>query len=178
MLFYNQLELILPNFTEVEQNYIRDMVDFSSLSLNEEDRYILLKIIRSIDSNTAQVKKDYIIDIFEKVFVRTTPPNFYIVNEGEDFNLTIRLRQDDDFTGTILLIRNAEDGTSLSDITQAGTSDSEQVVSIEDISLASGNFYKLWILTESPNGQSEASGNGLNLIDTIYIYVDEDIDTI
>jgi len=178
MLFHNQLELILPNFTEAEQSYIRDMVDFNAHDLSPEDEYILLKIIQSIDETSSQAKKDYLIDIFEKIYVRQSPPNFYIVNEGEDFNLTIRLRKTDDFTGTILLIRNAENGNALTDVDQAGTSDSEQTVTITDIDLSAGDFYKLWVLTESPNGQSEASGNGLNLIDTIYMYVGEDIDTI
>lgn len=177
-LFDTQLDSTLQYFSEGEQDYLLEMADFSDLKLNDEERYILLKIMQTFDDNTVQAKKDYLIDIFEKIFVRENPPSFYIANQGEDFTLTVRLRKSDDFTGTILLIRNTEDGSALSDIGLQGTSDSEQTIDITDLSLSPDNFYKLNVLTEAPNGQTEASGDALSLLDQIYLYVGENIDTI
>lgn len=178
MLFNDQLQDILPNFSETEQDYILNLVDFGSLDLSPEDKYILLKIIRTIDENSSQTKKDYIIDIFEKIFVRDNPPNFYIINAGEDFTLTIRKTKSQDFTGSELLIRNAADGSALSPLDNDGDNTTEQTITITDLSLASDDFYKLNVVTEAPNGQGDASGDVLNLLDQIYMYVGEDVDTI
>lgn len=177
MLFSNQLNLILAYFTEEEQSYIRDMVDFNALNLSPEDEYILLKIIRTINVDSPQIKKEYIIDIFENIFVRQTPPNFFIANAGEDLMLTIKLGKSQDLTGTILTIRE-DDGTLLSGDDTMGTSEKSQIVNFIDIDLTPKEFYKLRVLSESPTEGGIATGNVLSVLDTFYIYIDDNVDTL
>lgn len=177
MLFYNQLNRILQYFSESEQQYIRDIVDFNKSGLCPEEQYILLKIVNTFDENTTQDKKDFLIEIFEQICVRQTNPSFYIVNGGEDFILTIRLGKNQDLTGSMLVIRE-DDGTLLSADDVDGTNQPNQNISIIDVSLPEYNFYKLNIMIESPTTQGTASGDVLTLLDTIYLYIDVNVDSI
>jgi len=104
-------------------------------------------------------------------------PKIFFVNEGEDFCLQIDLEVGRDFTGYFLTIRDTA-GVLLSANNIAGDSYANapiQYITISDLSLTAGNFYRVNALLEHPAGPI-ASGNAASLLTKVVLVVDYDID--
>ena len=165
-------------FTQDEKSYLQKILgSHQCCTVNDRQEFILLKIWKAVDQNTTQFQKDLLIDLVERLYIEHDVPVLHIAARGENVRIDITLDDDDDFTSSILLARNAEDKAALSDETLAGTSDPIQTVTLLDLDLPAEDFAKVLILTETPDGSGNASGNVHALINEVFMYVSAEIDS-
>lgn len=171
-----EIEKALEHFTHPQKEYVHDIIDFSTDQLHKKTDFFLFKCAGSIDENTSDYKKDMFIDIIEQVFIKDTEDNVDILSSGENFFIELRLRKDEDLTGSALVARLDEDDSALSDKTLKGNSDAIQRLDCLDLDLTTGTFHRINVLTEGIDSNGSANGNGIALINIVYLYVIESID--
>ncbi|KKM90018.1 hypothetical protein LCGC14_1242810 [marine sediment metagenome] len=143
---------------------------------DDDTKIAVTKIFDFVDGSTTAAELLIVMDFIMEINFGQQPKIFF-VNEGEDFCLQIDLEEGRDFTGYFLTLRDA-DGNLLSPDTIAGDSYANapiQYITISDLSLAAGNFYRVNALLEHPAG-GVASGNAASLLTKIILLVEYDID--
>ena len=148
--------------------------------VNRQDDFTKGQVVALFDfvdgSTTAQELLD-VLEVCKRLAFKEAPKLFY-VNEGEDFALQIDLESGRDFTGYFLTIRLVNGMTLLSANNIAGDSFVNapiQYITISDLSLTAGNFYKCVALLEHPAG-GIASGNAATNLTDLMLIVGTDID--
>jgi len=170
-----EIDKIINHFTPSEQRYIHDIVNYSEDSLSKKSYFFLFKCMKSIDDSTPQNKKTLFIEMLEQILLKDTQDNIDVISSGENFFIEIRLRKEENLSGSIILARD-EDNVALSSNGLFGSEDTIQRIDLFDLDLASGTFHKIRVLAESPNADGVASGDGISLINIVYLYVLETID--
>jgi len=178
MVLKNVIYSKLKHFTQDEKTYLLQLINsHNCANINDREEFILLKIWRSVDEVTNQLQKDMLIDLIERLYVENEVPALHIAHRGENIIVDIKLNENDDFTNTILLARENENKTALSADDVSGTLEPVQSIIIVDIDLNETTFYKILLLLEAPDGNGKASGNVEALINEVYLYVADDIDS-
>jgi hypothetical protein len=163
--------IVTANFTTAQQTTLGQYLT----RVNRKDDFTkgqVVEIFNMIDGSTTTQEFLDVIEVCKRLAFGEAPKMFY-VNNGEDFSLQIDLEAGRDFTGYLLTMRLAVDLTLLSANNIAGDSYANapiQYVTVSDLSLAAGNFYKCVALLEHPNVSDQASGDAAtNLTDVILI---------
>ncbi len=144
---------------------------------DDDTKIAVTKIFDFIDGGTSDADLLIVMDFMMEINFGQQPKVFF-VNEGEDFSLRIDLEAEADFTGFFLTIRDV-DGVLLSADDIDGDSYANapiQYITITDLSLTAGIFYRANALVEHPNGPI-ASGNASSLLTKLIFIVEYDIDT-
>jgi hypothetical protein len=100
-----------------------------------------------------------------------------MADKGENINIDIKLRANDNFTNSFLVARKATDKTALSTLTLEGSDAAIQRIVLTDIDLPVKTFIKVFVLAEkgeNVEGTDQASGNVESVISKMYLYIDED----
>jgi hypothetical protein len=178
MVLKNVIFSALKHFSSDEQAYLQQLIGSNSCTaINDRQEYILLKIWKSVDETISPYSKELLIDLAEKLYVEHDVPTFHIAHRGENIIVDILLNENDDFTNSILLARDNENKTALSADDLAGTSAPKQSVILVDIDLTESAFYKILLVLEAPDIDGNASGNVEALINEIYLYIADDVDS-
>lgn len=172
-----QLKKICKYFNTEQERYIYELMAYSTDRLSKKTKFFLFKCINSINYNTPDYKKELFIELLEQIFIKDTEDNVDILSSGENFFIEVRLRKDEDLTGSIILAREDETNDALSDQTLKGNDEPIQRVDCLDLDLTPNTFYKIKILAEGINQQGSANGDGLALINFVYLFVTQSIDT-
>jgi len=142
-----------------------------------DTKLAITRVFDYIDVSTTAAELQVAEDLLMEVSFGQQPKIFF-VNEGEDFCLQIDLEAGRDFTGYLLTLRDV-DGNLLSPNNIAGDSYANapiQYITISDLSLTAGNFYRVNALLEHPDGFNLASGNAASLLTKVVLVVEYDID--
>ncbi len=168
---------ITAQFSAAQQSVLAQYLS----QINRQDAFTKGQINALFDFvdgvTTAQEKVD-VIEVCKRLAWGESPKIFY-VNQGEDFSLQIDLEVGRDFTGYLLTIRLFVDLTILSADNVSGDSYANapiQYITISDLSLVAGNFYKCVALLEHPDGGGLASGNAATNLTDVMLIVGTDID--
>jgi len=171
-----EIDRILEFFSDAEQAYIKNIIDFSTDEIPKKTSFFIFKCARSIDGNTSQDKLTLFIKILEQIFIKDTTDNVDIVHSGEDFFVELRLRRGEDLTGSMILARNGANGNALSSVTLKGTEASVQRIDLLDLDLPVNTFHRINILAEEPDANESASGDSNALVNIVYLFVEDNID--
>ncbi len=168
---------ITAQFSAAQQSVLAQYLS----QINRQDAFTKGQINALFDfvdgSTTAQELLD-VIEVCKRLAWGESPKMFY-VNEGEDFALQIDLESGRDFTGYFMTIRQVAGMVLLSANDIAGDSYTNapiQYITISDLTLTAGNFYKCVALLEHPAGPI-ASGNAATNLTDLMLIVGTDIDT-
>ena len=172
----NQLHKKLQFFTDDDKEYIQSLTSYT-LNVNRAETYILLKAIRSITDSSTDLAKNTFIDLLEALYIKERNPIMHLADKGEDVKIDLKLKEGDNYTGSMLIARDADDKSALSSDTLEGTSATIQQIVIEDIAYEVGTFNKILILAEKPedvDGTNTATGDVSAVLSKMYIYIDEE----
>lgn len=142
--------------------------------LPDEDQSNLIFLFSRINSETDEQSLKNIVDCVAKSFLYNKKLDIFKVSEGENFR--IHIETENDFSGYKLVARESATKQLLTDPTLEGNDDPIQTLIFEDLNLEEGRFYKIFfLLEESESG--EASGDAVNLLDTAFFIVLNNIDS-
>ena len=175
-IFENQLHKKLPLFSADDRGYIKDIITNTG-NFNRTELYILLKIVRHLNEDTLDSTKESFIDLIEDLYLKEENPPLHMADKGENINIDIKLRANDNFTNSFLVARKATDKTALSTLTLEGSDAAIQRIVLTDIDFPVKTFIKVFVLAEkgeNVEGTDQASGNVESVISKMYLYIDED----
>jgi hypothetical protein len=160
-------------FSDNDAGYISSLMATGDMcSLDDKAEYTFLKMWRSVNDDTSDFQKQILIEILEKIIVEHDAPDLYRCHKGADIDIILQL-DDNNLEGLDIVARNSDDMSAITSPPVAGTDDLTQVIVLNNISLAPATFYKIYILAES----SDTSGDAKSLLGTIYLFVEESIDS-
>lgn len=148
--------------------------------LPDKSKLALYHMIKSIDANSSDFKKRMIEEILEQLGIEESVPCLFIVSQGANFFIRLKLQEGDDFSGHKLLARKAPvdtDGQALTSTTLDGDSyanDPEQEVKFVNYDQPKGDFIRADILLETADQSNEASGDATDYLGSAYMYCKED----
>lgn len=172
----SQLQKKLQHFESEDAEYIEALSTYS-LNVNRYETYILLKAVRSISDVSTDQEKETFIDLLEDLYVKEQNPVMHLADKGENVKIDIKLREGDNYTGSMLIARDAVTKAALSSDELEGTSATIQQIIIDDIDYPVGTFVKVLILSEGiddSSGTNIANGDVNSVLSKMYIYIDEE----
>jgi len=155
------------------------LIDDAVQEAPAEVRGTLAEMLKTIDANSPQVKKDWVEEILREIVYYDYIPPLFRVNQGEDFSIRIDLEQGRDFTGFNLTIRRADTSALLSPNDTAGQSYTQaptQYAYISDLSLSQDEVFKVHVLLENTDGNDLANGDVATLLTNAYLLVDDSLE--
>lgn len=175
----NQLLKKLDHFSPDNQDYIQDLKTYP-LNVNKNETYIILKAIRSIAAESTDDAKETFIDLLEDLYIKNENPVMHLADKGENVSIDIKLREGDNYTGSMLVARLSDTKELLSAETLQGSSAEVQKITLDHVDLPVGSFHKIVLLSEVPmddpenTGTDIASGIANSVLSKMYLYIDED----
>lgn len=136
-------------------------------ALTEDTKTNIKYLFSRIDKTTETSVLNNIYDCVTYAMFYGEPVRVYRVNQGENFTLVIEPKPEDDYTGFDIVARDNNTNTILAQI--PGSDEPEQPLAFINLDLEAGGFYKVRI-------QLEDSGDGISLLDSIYLIVNLNID--
>lgn len=155
------------------------LVDPGIQEADEETKGVITEMFLTLTSNSSAIKFEWLTNALRELAYYSSKPVLFRVNQGEDFSVAIELEEGRDFTGFALTIRKADDGTLLSPADTLGDSYSNEPVQyayINDLSLASDEFFKVHVLLEETDSNDLANGNAVTLLTEAWLLVGANID--
>lgn len=171
----NWLQTNLRFFTSLQrQNLVNTVTEerFYSLPLDAQNDIIYL--FTRITAQTSRVSLDNIYDALVRAVLYDGLVKVFRVNEGEDFSLNIEKYPQDNYTGFMIVARENKTNQILSEIKE-GTDDSIQSLKFTDLDLEAGEFFKVRVQLEIPDGGGTA-GDATTLLCSVYFIVGLDLD--
>lgn len=162
-----QINEIVLRATAIKRNTSDDLISF------------VAECFSAVTSGDTAFKKNILVQLMQDVAKDPTSVCYLRVSQGAQFCVEFTLNVGEDFTGSFLTARNAEDDTLLSPNNIAGDSqvnDPVQEVEITDLSLTADDFYHVDYLTEGDTAGA-ANGEAGTLLDKYYFYVTRNIDS-
>lgn len=159
-LFNNPVELL--NF----------LVDKEVQTAPQEMRDGVIESFRFLDDTSSQQQLEWSKDMVEDIALHETMPSLFRVFKGEDFSIQITVTPDKDFSGYVLTVRKADDGTLLSPSDTAGKpADIEpvQYAYIDDVPFNEGQIVKVNVQLEKIDGTGNTTGDAVAVITEAYL---------
>ncbi|WP_292484884.1 hypothetical protein [Methanohalobium sp.] len=170
------LEQALNHFTTGRAEYVRDLSS-RGLDIDDRETYVLAKILRSFDDNTAEKKQDWIIDIFENAIIRQKSRDLAIAKKGERFDISSIIPNSVDLNkrNALTILDDSENIVSQWRNYITGNTGSRKSATIEDVGLTSGTFHQLRVAVEKLDDVEFASGDVTKVVKQFYLYIDGEI---
>lgn len=170
-----EIDRVLQFFTADQKKYVNDIIDYSVNKISKKTFFFLWKCLKSIDESATEDKKELLVEILEQLFVRDVEGNVEVIHTGENLLIEIRLRKNEDLSGSIIVVRDtnhiAISGTSLK-----GSDSPIQEINCNDLQLNQLTFHRLNVLSEKPDDDEQASGDSNCLLNIVYLYMEKNID--
>lgn len=146
-------------------------------TLATADQNELKHLFSFIGPNTTQASLTSVVDYCKEVFLEGKGPFIFVINEGEDGEIseTKDPNTTSDYTGKQLVIREDATNTLIGQV--PGTADPTQVIPYVGFPLAKAGIYRLRVQLENRTNEGQANGDGTLLLSTAYVIVPLKIDS-